>query len=122
MSNRYDKMDDYVKTIFHVFLKINKTAELQNDNRLKMTALVIYNYVSYMAKQYEIKLRDIKEKFENNENYEINLIPFFEYISMNNIELYDESKFKLEDLDITNKEHIERYVLSRIYYITQFNK
>ena len=44
MSNRYDKMEDYIKSIFNVFQMVNRKAEQQKDKRFKMIALTIYNY------------------------------------------------------------------------------
>jgi len=49
----------------------------------------------------------------------INLIPIFEYISYNNIELYDFTKINVEDVDVSKKEDLEKFVLTHIYYITQ---
>jgi hypothetical protein len=49
----------------------------------------------------------------------INLIPVFEYISHNNIELYDFTKIQVTDVDITKREDLERFVLTHVYYITQ---
>ena len=43
MSNRYDKMEDYVSSIFNVFQLVNKKAEQQQDKRMKIIALVIFN-------------------------------------------------------------------------------
>ena len=49
----------------------------------------------------------------------INLIPIFEYISYNNIELYDFSKINVNDVDVSKSEDLEKFVLTHIYYITQ---
>lgn len=116
MSNRYDKMDDYIKSVFNVFQMVNRRSEQQNDRRLKIIGLTIYNYIRFMAKEYEIDLKDIKEPEK------INLIPFFEYITANNIEFLDFSNININDIDITKKEHLERFVVSHIYYITQGTK
>ena len=116
MSNRYDKMEDYIKSVFNVFQMVNRKSSQQNDKRLKMIGLTIYNYTLYMSKQYEINLKDVLEP-EN-----INLIPVFEYISTNNIELLDFSNINVNDIDIRKKEDLEKFVLSHIYYITQGNK
>ena len=59
MSNRYDKMDEYITSIYNVFQMVNKKAELQKDKRLKMIALIIYNYSRFMGKMYNIDLRNI---------------------------------------------------------------
>lgn len=116
MTNRYDKMEDYIKSVFNVFQMVNRKSSQQNDKRLKMIGLTIYNYTLYMSKQYEINLKDVLEP-EN-----INLIPVFEYITANNIELLDFSNINVNDIDIRKKEDLEKFVLSHIYYITQGNK
>jgi UV DNA damage repair endonuclease len=116
MSNRYDKMDDYVKSVFNVFQIVNRNAEQKNDKRFKMIGLTIYNYARYMATENEIDLKNITEPDK------INLIPIFEYVAFNNIEFLDFSNINMKDIDITKKEDLERFVLSHIYYITQGNK
>ena len=116
MSNRYDKMDDYIKSVFNVFQMVNRKAEQQKDKRLKMIGLTIFNYSKYMSTEYNVSLKNIVEP-EN-----INLIPIFEYVSFNNIEFLDFSNINLNDIDITKKDDLERFVLSHIYYITQGNK
>lgn len=116
MSNRYDKMDDYVSSIFNVFKMVNKKAEQQNDKRTKMIGLTIFNYCRYMAKEYNIDLKNVPDAES------INLIPVFEYVAANNIEFLDFSNININDIDITKKEDLERFVLSHIYYITQNNK
>lgn len=116
MPNRYDKMDEYIASLFNVFQMVNRKAEQQQDKRLKMIGLIIYNYVKYMAYEYDIVLKDITEPEC------INLIPIFEYVAMNNIELLDFSNINMNDIDITKKEDLERFVLSHVYYITQGTK
>jgi hypothetical protein len=109
-ESTYDKMSEYIEALFIVFKKINEKAK---DTRQKMIALTIYNYVRYMSKQYNVDLSIIIEPEM------INLIPIFEYISHENIEFYDFSKININDVDITKKEDLERFVLSHVYYITQ---
>jgi hypothetical protein len=92
---------------------VNQKAEQQQDKRLKMIGLTIYNYARYMSKEYNIDLKDIQEPDS------INLIPVFEYVAANNIEFLDFSNINLTDIDITKKEDLERFVLSHVYYITQ---
>jgi len=112
-QNRYDKMPEYITSVFNVFQMTNKKAETQNDRRLKLICLVIYNYVRYMGKKYEIELKNITEPES------INLIPIFEYVAANDIEFFDLSNITPDDLDLSKKDDLERYVLSHIYYITQ---
>jgi hypothetical protein len=113
MSNRYDKIEDYVVSVFNVFQMVNRKADQQQDKRFKMIGLSIYNYVRYLAKEYEVDLKSVEEPER------INLIPIFEYVSANNIELYDFNNINMNDVDITKKEDLERFVITHIYYITQ---
>ena len=116
MSNRYDKMQDYIASVFNVFQMVNRKAEQQQDKRLKVIGLTIYNYVRYMAKEYEVDLKEVVEP------QSINLIPIFEYIAANDVELLDFSNIDMKDIDVTSKEDLERFVISHIYYITQGKK
>jgi hypothetical protein len=109
----YDKMPDYIESVFNVFKSINQKANVLKDKRSKMIALMIYNYTNKLAKDNGVDLSALKE------SESINLIPVFEYISHNNIELYDFTKIEVTDVDITKKEDLERFVLTHVYYITQ---
>lgn len=113
MSNRYDKMEDYIESIFNVFQLVNRKSNQQDDKRMKMIGLVIYNYVRFMAKEYNVDLKNLSEP------QSINLIPVFEYIAANNIELYDFQTININELDVTKKSDLERFVLTHVYYITQ---
>lgn len=115
-EKKYDQMDNFVKSIFHIFKLVNKKAETQQDKRLKMIGLTIYNYVRKIANDMNIDLKTI------NEPDSINLIPIFEYIAYNNIELYDFSKINVNDVDVSKNEDLEKFVLTHIYYITQSGK
>jgi hypothetical protein len=112
-NNDYDKMPDYIESLFSVFKMVNKKGSDQKDKRLQMIALTIYNYTRYMATQYNIDLSSLPDPEM------INLIPIFEYISYKNIELYDFTKIDIVDVDVKKKEDLEKFVLSHIYYITQ---
>jgi hypothetical protein len=116
IKTKYDKMSDYIKSVFYVFSIVKDKSEKQKDNRLKLISLTIYNYVRYMAKEFNVDLKELHISETTN------LIPIFEYISCNNIELYDFKNIDVIDLDVTKKEDLERFVLTHIYYITQPNK
>ena len=109
----YDKMPDFIETIYNVFKNVKNQANTKNDTRLKFIALLIMNYLNKIAKDNEVDLKQLPEPIY------INLIPFFEYITFNNIELFEFDKIKIEDIDISKSEDIERFVLSHIYYLTQ---
>ncbi len=109
----YDKMKDYVESLFNVFHMINENESVKKDRRFQIIALVIFNYVRKMAKDNDVNLKDVQIKKP------INLMPIFEYISHNNIELYDFNNISLQDVDVTKNKDLERYVLTHVYYITQ---
>jgi hypothetical protein len=111
MSNKYDNMKEYITSVFHVFQSIQ--ASSNTNQRSKMISLVILNYVKYMAKEYNVNLTDIVKPER------IHLMPIFEYIAANQIALIDFSSININDIDVTKKEDIERFVVSHIYYITQ---
>ena len=109
----YDKMNDFIGSVYNVFTLVNKNAETKGDKRSKFIAFLILGYVTNLAKQHNVDLKKIEEPIM------INLIPFFEYVSFKNIELFEFDKIKLEDVDTSKPEDIERFVLSHVYYITQ---
>jgi hypothetical protein len=110
---KYDKMNEYVSSLFNVFKIIYQKAEKQKEQRMKAIAISIYNYVLKISKDNNIEL-NIDEPMNS-----INLIPFFEYVSFHNIEFYDFKNIQITDVDINNEKDLERFVLSHIYYITQ---
>jgi hypothetical protein len=80
-----------------------------------MISLVILNYINQQAKIHDVNLNDFKEPEV------INLIPIFEYITYNNIQLYDFSNININDVDTNKNEDLEKFVLTHVYYITQKN-
>jgi hypothetical protein len=83
-----------------------------NDPRLKAISHIITSYARSIT-PISIGI----EKFNTSEY--INMVPFFEYVTLNKIEFYDFKKMTPEDIDVTNAADLERYALSHIYYITQ---
>ena len=118
----YDKMNEYINTIFHVYMMVVKmTHDNKNKhNKLKCISLVIYNYVMQLAIDTGVDLSKINiANCVEPAKIDINLVYFFEYIAHNNIELYDFNKIDESDVDISKHADIERFVLSHIYYLTQ---
>lgn len=112
-SNSYDNMIDYITSIYQVVLMITRKANERKDRRLIFIAMAISNYVRPLADKYKVKLKDIVEPSK------IVLIPIFEYIAANNIELYNFSLISDTDFDVSKSENIERFILTHIYHITQ---
>jgi len=116
LSKVYDKMPDYIESLFNVFQSVYKKSQQHNDKRLQIISLVIYNYIKYKAKEHDININNFKEADV------INLIPIFEYIAYNNIELYDFSNINVDEVDTSKNEDLEKFVLTHVYYITQQKK
>jgi len=110
---KFDKMTEFIESMFHVFKLVKQKSEKQKDKRLQIISLVILNYIRKMSNDHNVNLKELRETDS------INLIPFFEYISYNNIELYDFTKIDINDVDTSKNSDLERFVLSHVYYITQ---
>jgi hypothetical protein len=109
----YDKMQEYITSLCDVAQMVNNKAREKRDKRQLAISLLISNYVIKLSKTHKIDLMQIK----NSEK--ANLIPIFEYISYNNIELLDFKNIDVNDIDTSKEEDLERFILSHIYYITQ---
>lgn len=108
-KNKYDKMPEYITSLFNVV----QMAKSKKDRRVQMIVLVIFNYVKRLAELYEMDLKMVVSPVK------INLIPIFEYVAANDIELYDFSTIDVEDVNVNSAVDLERYVLSHVYYLTQ---
>jgi hypothetical protein len=105
----YEKMEEYIQSLFDVFQMINKKAV---TNRLQMISVLLFNYVIYLAKQHNVEPKKDEKGY-------INLIPVFEYVTFHGIELYEFDKIEMSDVDTNKKEDLERFVLTHVYYLTQ---
>jgi hypothetical protein len=113
----YDKMDEFIETLFDVFKMVTQLVVEKKETKYKFIAAIIHNYILKTAKSNNIDMSALIL----NDTYktQINLIPFFEYVTHNNIEFYDFNNIELLDVDTSKNEDIERFVLSHVYYITQ---
>ncbi len=109
----FEKIKEYVEDLFNVFHIINNKSDQMGDRKSKYIALIIYNYMVKTAKDNNIDLRELSVKKS------VDLSVIFEYINENKIELYDFTTIKIESVDVTKSEDIERFVLTHIYYLTQ---
>jgi hypothetical protein len=50
----YDKMNDFIETVYNVFIVTNKKANLNKDKRQKCIAVLILGYVSKLAKEHNL--------------------------------------------------------------------
>ena len=113
----YDKMEEFIETLLDVFKMVNKMVADKKDSKYKFIAAIIYNYIVKTAKSNNVDISTFSQG--DTCKTHINLIPFFEYVTHNNIEFYDFQNIDLSDVDTSKNEDIERFVLSHVYYITQ---
>ena len=109
----YHKTKEYIETIFSVSEMLSKKAKISDNIRLKAISQVIHNYNLKVINETKTDIEKL------NKNDYINMVPFFEYVSLNNIEFFDFNKIQPQDIDVNSEADLERYVLSHIYYITQ---
>jgi hypothetical protein len=109
-------MDAYIQTIYNVYLKTDKMANLNVSNKkLKCISIIIYNYLNKLSIDNNIIINTLTI------TNDINMIPFFKYIDVNNIELLDFNTLQETDINVSNAKDIERFVLTHVYYLTQNN-
>ena len=109
----YDKMLNYIETLFAVFKMVTNKALQKKDKKMQLISVLIYKYILKTSVDNDIDIKTITTIDI------INLAPFYEYLTYNNIELYDFSKINIDDVDVNNEKDLERFVLTHIYYITQ---
>uniref|UniRef100_A0A6C0IGK8 Uncharacterized protein n=1 Tax=viral metagenome TaxID=1070528 RepID=A0A6C0IGK8_9ZZZZ len=104
--------EEYIKSVYNIFQMVNKIPQTESK-KTKYIALLIFKYIFNIAKNENIDLKTIEEP-----EY-INLVPFFEYVTENNIDFFDFKNINESDIDVSKPEDVERFILSHIYYITQ---
>jgi hypothetical protein len=85
------------------------------DVKLRHISLMIYNYIVNMIKEHNIDY-----KYTDGVTQMIDMVPVYDYIYQNQIELYDLDSIEVDDMDVNKKADVERFILSHINYI--FNK
>ena len=112
-SAKYERMREYLNSIYGVSLVASGNADKQQNKKLKMISMLICNYAKKMAKIDNIAL------LINHNNPVIDMTCVFEYIAFNSIELLDFSTVDESDIDVNKESDLERFILSHVYYLTQ---
>lgn len=112
----FPKTKEYVDTLHAVTQLLIEKAKSSNDPKLKGIARLVYMY--FLNSCNELKLNAYA--FSSTDN-RINIGHLMEYISANNIELYDLKNIGVNEMDPGNPTDIERYTLSHILYIAKNN-
>lgn len=110
---RPEKTQEYIVSIKSICNMLLQKSKITNDKKLQFISIMIFNYLTSVLKQQGLDYSNI----ETSDN--INIVPLLEYKHVNKIELYDLQKIDMKDLDVTNENDIERFVLSHIFYMFQ---
>ena len=104
-------MFDYIETIFCIYNVINLNSDKKRDSNLKAFAIILYNYVTELARNNKVDLTQIKKPSE------IQMAPLYEYIKTKNIEIYPLTTMSVGTLDFKKEGVLETYILSQIFHI-----
>ena len=105
------KMFDYIETIFCIYNVINLNSDKKQDGNLKAFAMILYNYVTNLAKKYDVDLHKIKRPKE------IQMAPLYDYVKSKNIQVYNLTSMSDGTLDFKKEGVLENYILSQIFHI-----
>ena len=111
----FEKSKEYIESIYNFMEVLYRKAVNLNDDKLKQICKLIFNYLMMCCNESNILLKNL----DKNDNF--NMKPVYQYITNNNIELFDFNNIKMDDVNIQSSMDIERFVLSHIYYIYENN-
>jgi hypothetical protein len=111
----FEKSKEFVESIYNFMEVLYGKAIKLNDVKLKQICKLIFNYLIGCCSETKLLLKNL----EKNDNF--NMKPVYDYITNNKIELFDFNIIKMDDLNISSPNDIERFVLSHIYYIYENN-
>jgi hypothetical protein len=107
----FEKSIEYIESIFNFMDVLHRKAMKLNDKKLIQICRLIFNYLITCCAERKVLVRDLKK------NEDFDMKPVYDYIHDNDIKLLDLNNVLPEDIDISKSQHIERFVLSHIYYI-----
>jgi hypothetical protein len=108
---RFEKSTEYIESIYNFMEVLYKKAIKLDDKKLMQICKLIFNYLITCCSENNILIKHLNKK----EDFDMK--PFNDYIQYNNIEMLDLNNISFEDVNVTNPQDIERFVLSHIYYI-----
>jgi hypothetical protein len=107
----FEKSIEYIESIFNFMEVLYKKAVNLNDKKLIQICKMIFNYLIACCDERKVLLKHLNK----NENFDMK--PVYDYIDENKIQILDLNNILPQDIDISNPQDIERFVLSHIYYI-----
>ena len=104
-------MIDYIETVFCIYNVVNLNSDKKRNGNLKAFAMILYNYVTDLAKKYDVDLKQFKRPKE------IKMSPLYHYVKTKNIDLYSLDALLDDSLDFKKEGVLETYILSQIFHI-----
>ena len=107
----FKKSIEYIESIYNFMEVLYKKAVNLNDNKLIQICKMIFNYLIKCCDESKVLIKNLNK----NENFDMK--PVYDYIDENKIQILDLNNILPQDIDISNPQDIERFVISHIYYI-----
>jgi len=107
----FKKSIEYIESIYNFMEVLYKKAVKLNDNKLIQICKMIFNYLITCCAESKVLIKNLNK----NENFDMK--PVYDYIDTNKIKILDLNNILPGDIDTSNSQDIERFVLSHIYYI-----
>jgi len=107
----YHKSREYLVSLKSICNMLFDKSKITKDQKLHFISVMIFNYLKRALEELKIDYSSIE--IEDC----VNLVPLYEYTSVNEIELYDLEKITLDDVDVKQPNDVERFVLSHIFYM-----
>ena len=97
-------LTQFIETVYNVYLNVFKNAKTTNSRKMQSIAMIIYNYLMKLFIDHNVSVHDVKITDE------INMIPFFQFIENNNIQLFDFENIQECEMNTNNEKDIECFV------------
>jgi hypothetical protein len=105
----------FIETVYNVFHIVNEKSSQKNDSKMKLIAVLIFNYMKKFIIENKIDYKLLKK------NNKIELKPIDDYIKYNNIKLYNFETININDINVKKTEDLDNFALTHIYHIIYYN-
>jgi len=107
----FSKTSDYVTALCCVHKMLYDKSRENKDQKLYGITVLLLKYIKKACDELSIDTRTLAPTDQ------FDLAPIYEYVRINQIQLYDLTAITEADMDPSNDAHIERFILSHLNYI-----
>ena len=105
------KTSEYVTALCCVHKMLYDKCRETKDTKLYVITIVLLKYIKKACDELGIDTRTLAPTDQ------FDLAPIYEYVRINQIQMYDLTAITDADMDPSNDAHIERFILSHLNYI-----